>query len=194
MNQIYIDRFWQRVKKTNSCWNWIGSRAGLHKNYGNISDGKKSIFAHRFSYLIHKGEIPKGLVIDHLCRNTLCVNPAHLEAVTHRENLLRGIGPTAINYKKTHCIRGHEYTVKNTTYKPNGTRKCIICNKIRSNNWYQKQPREKNKKIRTHCESGKHLWNENNLLFKKGKKGIYPYCKICRNERRKEVSFHKINS
>lgn len=189
MEKIYIEKFWKQVSKTDSCWNWIGCVAGLHRNYGNIGTKNGTIFAHRFSYIIHKGEIPKGFVIDHLCRNTLCVNPDHLEAVTHRENLLRGIGHTAINANKTKCLRGHEYTPENTSYKTNGTRKCNECNRLRSNNWYQKQPKEYKEKIRTHCESGKHEWNENNILFKKEKKGIYPYCKICRNERRK-ILYH----
>lgn len=156
-----------------------------------MGTAKGSIFAHRFSYIIHKGEIPPKLVIDHLCRNTLCVNPDHLEAVTHKENLLRGIGPTSINAKKTHCIHGHEYTPQNTDYKPNGTRRCKTCHLRISNQWYHNQPKEYKNKIRSHCESGKHIWSSENILFKKEKKGVYPYCKICRNERRK-ISSHGV--
>lgn len=86
--------------------------------------------AHRYSYEIFKGEIPKGLTIDHLCRNTTCVNPYHLEAVTQRENNLRGNNWGGINSRKTHCPKGHEYTKDNTTIwsnSSNGARRCKIC-------------------------------------------------------------------
>ena len=69
------------------CWIWTKSTNG---KYGTIKVDRFK-YAHRFSYEIHKGPIPAGLVIDHLCRTWLCVNPDHLEAVTNRENLNRGV-------------------------------------------------------------------------------------------------------
>jgi len=107
-----IERFWPKVQKTETCWNWIASRR--HGDYGQFSDGKKQVMAHRWSYEHFVGPIPKGLTIDHLCRNPKCVNPKHLEAVTIKENVLRGLAPSAINKRKTHCIYGHEFNVKNT--------------------------------------------------------------------------------
>lgn len=82
------DKFLARVIKTQKgCWDWNGS---VHKlGYGLVYFRKDTILAHRASYRIFKGDIPKGLEIDHLCRNTLCVNPDHLEAVTGQENMRR---------------------------------------------------------------------------------------------------------
>jgi hypothetical protein len=70
--------------------------------------------AHRVAYERAHGLLPKGLVIDHLCRNKACVNVEHLEAVTQRENQLRGVNTFAvINSQKTHCVHGHPFSGKN---------------------------------------------------------------------------------
>jgi hypothetical protein len=79
------------------------------------------------AYELAIGPIPEGLTIDHLCRNRGCVNPAHLEAVTNRTNLLRGDGIAALNARKTHCKRGHEFTPENTYVWREGTRACRAC-------------------------------------------------------------------
>lgn len=82
--------------------------------------------------MLERGSIPKGLTLDHLCRNRACVNPVHLEPVTNRVNILRGIGITAQNARKTHCKHGHPFTVENTIYKHGGGwRICKICNRAR---------------------------------------------------------------
>lgn len=101
-----LEKFLERVKKgTNGCWNWLGFiNSG---GYGKFFLGKKNYQAHRYSYARYIGNIPKGMVIDHLCRKRSCVNPEHLEVVTLKENALRGIGPSAINSRKTKCIQGH---------------------------------------------------------------------------------------
>lgn len=126
--KIFIpDRFMVKIDKTPDCWNWIAclSREG----YGRYSFGKKVVFAHRQSYEYFVGDIPEGLVLDHLCRNPACVNPDHLEPVTHYENWHRGLRgklgklPRAI----THCINGHEYSEENTYYRNNGTKECRKC-------------------------------------------------------------------
>lgn len=72
----------------------------------------------------------QGLVTDHLCRNPRCVNPKHLEAVTQKENLLRGLAMGALNKVKTHCKRGHEFNKENTYLRPNQDRVCKKCKKI----------------------------------------------------------------
>lgn len=94
--------------------------------------------AHRAVYEHLRGPIPVGLELDHLCRNTRCVNPAHLEPVTHRENALRGVGVSAINAAKTHCKYGHDLTnPDNYWLKAYGnavaTRICKACKRARNN-------------------------------------------------------------
>ncbi|MGO3650436.1 HNH endonuclease signature motif containing protein [Agrococcus casei] len=87
--------------------------------------------AHRFAYADSRGAIPEGLEIDHLCRNRSCVNPKHLEAVSKRENLARGYAVPAINARKTHCKRGHEFTAENT-YRWGSSRICRACKRLPS--------------------------------------------------------------
>lgn len=105
------------------CWIWMGT---VSNNYGVY----RSERAHRVVYKALSGPIPDGLVLDHLCRNTFCVNPSHLEPVTPRENVLRGIGPAAINAAKTYCSKGHPLNSENTYSSVwNGfhLRKCKVC-------------------------------------------------------------------
>lgn len=118
-----------QVDEETGCWVWTASLRNK-KGYGNYTQGGKSVSAHRAAYEMHVGEIPEGMVIDHLCRNRLCVNPAHLEAVTTRENILRGAGIAAKNAVKTHCLRGHEYTPENAIRNPGG-KSCRQCGRER---------------------------------------------------------------
>ena len=80
--------FWQRVNKTTNCWLWTASKTSA--GYGHLSVDGNVIYAHRYSYELTNGMIPKGSVIDHLCRIPACVNPSHLEAVDYRTNVSRG--------------------------------------------------------------------------------------------------------
>lgn len=105
-------RFWAKVEKTDTCWLWTG--CVLRNGYGQAWDGTGRDYAHRISYELANGPIPDGLQIDHLCRVRHCVNPAHLEAVTMPTNILRGVSPAALNARKTHCVRDHEFTPENT--------------------------------------------------------------------------------
>lgn len=106
--------FWERVNKTDTCWLWTGPQQGL--GYGQASLNRKPTLVHRMSWKLINGPIPEGLVLDHLCRVRHCVNPEHMEPVTMRENILRGVGRGAINAKKTHCKRGHPLRGYNVVY------------------------------------------------------------------------------
>lgn len=118
------------------CWIWAGQEK---KGYGYFwlpahPSERKKVAAHRVSYQSFRGVIPDGYQIDHLCKNTFCVNPLHLEAVTQQENIAR---QRHIHRGKTHCPKGHEYTEANTRLytrksKPNVVeRHCIACRKDR---------------------------------------------------------------
>lgn len=122
------ERFWQKVDRTATCWLWTGSVAGRTAwgAYGRF-EGKQ---AHRWSYERFVGPIPEALTLDHLCRVTLCVNPAHLEPVTQRENILRGTAPAAVNHRKTHCKRGHLLNGDNVRATPKGGRACRACDSL----------------------------------------------------------------
>lgn len=123
-------RFMNKIEFAGDCWIWIGAKN--NKGYGHIGVNGKTILAHRFSYSFQYGGIPKGMTLDHQCRNRSCVNPYHLKPMTQKQNNLLGIGPTAINSKKTHCIHGHSLSGDNLkTYIAEGTvhRRCYICHK-----------------------------------------------------------------
>lgn len=124
------ERFWARVVQgasADDCWGWSGSLH--HHGYASIVVDGKTAPAHRFSYELANGPVPAELHIDHLCRNRGCTNPAHLEAVTPRVNILRGTGTSAANIRKTHCPQGHEYTPENTYVLPSRPRAryCRAC-------------------------------------------------------------------
>ena len=120
-----------------SCWVWDGRKD--HKGYGKLYDQGKVVFAHVKNYRETIGEIPDGLELDHLCRQRDCVNPHHLEPVTHQENCRRG--NNGINSStKTHCPQGHPYDEANTYHPPGGRahRTCRICRRNASNKYSRK--------------------------------------------------------
>lgn len=129
-----IDRLLALVTKLdNGCWQWNGALDG--GGYGHISmrkvKGKLSHErAHRIAFMMFRGEIPKGLELDHVCRNRRCVNPGHLEPVSHLENVLRGESIPASNARKLICVRGH--SLEAGGYKLyRGRRVCLECDKLR---------------------------------------------------------------
>jgi hypothetical protein len=112
------------------CWIWAKYIA--RTGYGQTFAGGRVVYAHRHFYEQYVEPIPEGLQIDHLCRVRSCVNPEHLEAVTQRENILRGNSLGALRARQTHCKHGHEFTPENTRIASNGTRRCRACGRERS--------------------------------------------------------------
>jgi hypothetical protein len=110
------------------CWLWTACTNAF--GYGTLWVNVRPMLAHRVAYELFVGPIPEGLNLDHLCRVRRCVNPAHLEPVTQRENVMRGISVTAKNAAVTHCHQGHPFDDANT-YRNNGKRQCRICQRRR---------------------------------------------------------------
>lgn len=126
------------TKASNGCVEWKGHKT--KGGYGLGHHGGLKTTAHRLSYLCFKGEIPNGYEIDHLCKNTSCINPDHLEAVSKKENNRRGARAS-----QTHCVHGHEFNKENTLYKKqNGCRVCRTCKNERwKKQYYQKRSTNK---------------------------------------------------
>lgn len=151
------DRLLSKIEKGESgCWLFTGFLND--GGYGVMADAQaRTRPAHRLAYEAFVGPIPEGLQLDHLChtRDTKCrggatcphrrcVNPAHLEPVTQRENTLRGVSFSAVNATKTHCDKGHEYTPENTYQRTPTHRVCRICNNAAYRSYYRrKHPHQK---------------------------------------------------
>lgn len=165
------------------CWLWIG--AINPGGYGQFWFNGKLIQAHLFSYEQKHGQIPDGLEPDHLCRVHGCVNPDHLEAVTHQENCARGDAGEH-HRKKTHCPQGHPYNGENLYINPDGRRECRICRDQRmENHWLRKNP-GKQKQIshreKTHCLRGHPFSGDNLHILPSG----HRRCRTCHRQRAKD--------
>lgn len=124
-NRTAQERFWEKVNKTQGCWFWTS--ALFTEGYGQFWFENRLQPAHRVSYEWLVGAVPVGLEIDHLCRVRSCVNPKHLEPVTHIINVQRGQDGIK-NRMKTHCPQGHEYTEDNIYWARHHTaRNCRAC-------------------------------------------------------------------
>ena len=125
-SRTIVDQFFSHVTENESgCWVWDKPKPN---GYGQFMEGKKSHLPHRWIYTFMVAAIPDGLQIDHLCRNRACVNPYHLEPVPQPVNNARSESPTAVNARKTHCKRGHEFDEANTYVLPgSGSRSCRTC-------------------------------------------------------------------
>jgi len=150
---IWQMRFEQKIspEPNSGCWIWAGASNRL--GYGRFNINQKIEYAHRLSWQLHKGEIPTDKQIDHLCRVRLCVNPDHMEVVSHRTNSLRGMGVGGINSRKTHCKNGHELSGANLKLTLGDMyrcqhRRCVQCAKAYENKRNERrrgEPRGKNK-------------------------------------------------
>lgn len=122
------------------CWIWTKGTNGA--GYSAVLYNKKRWLGHRLMYTFEVGEIEPGKVLDHLCRNPLCINPRHLNQCTHKEN---STAPRSLvglnNSSKTHCINGHEYSESNTYRYPDGRRECRKCSRKYKSS-YKKRAKE----------------------------------------------------
>lgn len=130
--KLYAD-----IKGPDDCWLWTGGKTTT--GYGKVAAGKgRSRSAHRIMYEELRGPVPSGLVLDHLCRNIVCVNPNHMEVVTQKENLYRGNGFTGRAVRQTHCPAGHILFGENLV-RSEQSRKCRVCANKRNRERYHRR-------------------------------------------------------
>ena len=137
MNDDELTLLFERLDLSGGCWLWTGGTNGV--GYGKIYLRHGHRYVHRLLWEFFNGPIPEGTEIDHLCRNPGCVNPDHLEPVSHRENILRGVGPPAINAAATECLRGHPFDAANTYVHPGGKRQCRTCKAKRAHEYHARR-------------------------------------------------------
>lgn len=174
------ERFWRKVQKTAACWEWRAFRDQDGYGVFGVRTGL-SVRAHRFAYEDLVGPIPDGLVIDHLCRNRACVNPAHLEPVENRTNILRGVGSPAQNARREFCVNGHPLAGDNLYPQPDGKRMCKECRRQRKRARLEAEKEQRRSEGRilnaakTHCIKGHPFAGENLRITPSGKR----ICREC---------------
>lgn len=174
-----------QVNRETGCWEWRGRLAS--NGYGQIQANRRTLQVHRVTYEAHKGAIPEGLAIDHLCRNRTCCNPDHLEAVTSHENWRRGQAPNAISVRMGRCLSGRHLLVGENLYVfPNGVRRCRACH-VESQQAASETKRlariasgesRGRRSDRTHCPQGHPYDAENTRVSAKGSRS----CRTCNRE------------
>lgn len=178
LDQRFLDKI--EVNAKTECWEWTACKNT--KGYGSFGVSKKTVLAHRYAYEHIVGPIPNGLELDHHRLNPgegsarcsrSCVNPGHLEAVTHSENVKRG---RSGEYQriKTHCSKGHEFTEDNTYLRPTGGRQCMECQRQSKRDRYVPSDRLP----KTHCPQGHEYSALNTSVQKNGAKR----CRQCSHD------------
>ncbi len=188
------DRIENKIERIteSGCWIWTGSLT--NNGYGRVSVSRKIVVAHKISYLIYRGDIPKGLTLDHLCRVRCCVNPWHLEPVTMRENIMRGESFASKNAKKEFCPAGHQYSGENLAIQVSGGRKgryCRECARRKSKIYTQKIANGRDPAYilnakKTHCPKG-HPYSGSNLEVREYKGRTRRLCLECRRQHNKNI-------
>lgn len=182
-----VERFWSKVNKTETCWLWTDALDGC--GYGRMAMGSRTtttyrVSAHRYAYELLVGDIPEGLELDHLCRVRHCVNPDHLEPVTHLVNIMRGESPVSHNGEKTHCPQGHEYSEENTRWytRPGADRPGRYCRECaRADN----KTDLTHPSLRNHCKYGHDITpgHPNTRSFIDPRSGnVHRSCRTCARE------------
>lgn len=105
MTLLQLVRLFFKIDVTDTCWNWTAAKSS--DGYGSAWAGGKCFGAHRLMWIIFRGGISAGLELDHTCKNRACVNPDHLEPVTHKVNVLRGGSNAAMYARRSLCTAGH---------------------------------------------------------------------------------------
>jgi hypothetical protein len=132
------------VNSQTQCWEWTGAKDKAGYALFNVThDGKPVARAHRFSFLLANGYLPEaGRDIDHKCNVRHCVNPDHLQDVTHAENMENR------SQNQTRCARGHEFDEQNTAVNSRGDRVCKKCQYLRVKEWRKRQKAEDTESVR----------------------------------------------
>jgi hypothetical protein len=161
------------VDPATECWNWRGAliraKNGRASARGTFRDGDRQVYAYRFAFSFYNGEIPEGREINHICRNTRCVNPQHLEALTKAQHQKvdrdlmvagawhpkavagRAIGSAKLREQK-HCKAGHEFSDENTYRDPTGHRRCKTCKAEAFQTFHERQPEKRREYERAYRE------------------------------------------
>lgn len=194
MDERTLARFMRKLKEQpNGCWYAEGR---VRKDgYSDFTLLGKHQLGHRVAYEHFIGPIPHGLQVDHLCHtgdlscpggftctHRRCVNPEHLEAVTQRENALRGRSPAAKNAAKASCVAGHPFTQENTYLDPNGGRECRICRAELSRKWVTDHHPGVRHGTETHCPQGHPYAGENLFFASNGGRS----CRTCKRDSNRE--------